>query len=197
VDKRLRPLLWVGILAAVGYLVEKMKSAGDYRQYFVGTLRQIADKVERETGISAKLGIVQAALESNYGTSTLSKPDASLTILPGGAIGPANNIFGFKTGSAWLKAGKPYVSLPTTDYDAQGKAVKGLQPFRAYVSWEESYRDWARLMQTPMYAEDGSLEALKTGDLEAFGEALGVHYAPNQGYGARLAARATEMAGLV
>jgi len=173
---------------------------------FQDTLGPIAKTVEAETGISAKLGLIQAALESNYGLSGLSRPDAKLTILPSNATGPALNLFGFKTGSAWLNGGNPYVNIITTDYYQKGEkmpngelaptnnfALKWPAPFRAYGSWEESYRDWARLMQTPMYVKDGALDALKRGDVIAFGKALSIHYAPNQNYDARLSGRASDM----
>jgi flagellar protein FlgJ len=192
-----RPLFILAVLTAFAYLARMLKGNMDAKTYFVGTLRAIADKVETETGISARLGVIQAALESAYGTSMLSKSDANLTILPSKSQGPAFNIFGFKTGEAWVKAGRPYVMMPTTDYGADGKPFKAMQPFRAYPSWADSYRDWARLMQTPMYVADGALTALKAGDMAKFGAALGKHYAPNQDYGTRLAARAKEMAGLV
>ncbi|HXT00368.1 MAG TPA: glucosaminidase domain-containing protein [Elusimicrobiota bacterium] len=175
-------------------------------QDFSDKLSPIAKKVENETGISSRLGLVQAALESSYGSSKLSRPDAQLTILPANVTGPALNIFGLKCGSAWLNAKKPYVMLPTKDYYAKGQkmpngaiatvdnqALVWPAPFRAYGSWEESYRDWARLMQIPVYVQDGALAALQADDLEKFGQALGIHYAPNQNYAKRISDRAGEM----
>lgn len=173
---------------------------------FTDALNPTATAVENETGISARLGIIQAALESGYGGSDLSRPTAKLTVLPSNVVGPAYNIFGFKCGDAWLKAGKPYVLVPTTDYYAVGQkmpngeiatvpnqALKWPAPFRAYASWDESYRDWARLMQTSGYVADGALAALQADDLSQFGVALSKRYAPNQNYGDRLASRADAM----
>jgi flagellar protein FlgJ len=173
---------------------------------FVAKLAPVAKKVEAETGISARLGIYQADLESRHGMSDLSRPTAVHEVLPAKTKGPANNIFGFKAGEAWLKAGRPYVLVPTMDYYkkgqkmpngreavAEGQGLKWPAPFRAYASWDDSYRDWARLMQTKMYVDDGALAALKKNDLVAFGKALSIHYAPNQGYDTRLAWRATEI----
>ena len=192
-----RPLFLLAVMVALSYLAKMFKGTMDAKTYFIGTLKAIADKVEAETGIAARLGVIQASLESNYGQSQLSRSDVNLTILPSKSQGPALNIFGFKTGEAWLKAGRPYVMMPTTDYGADGKPFKAMQPFRAYASWAESYRDWARLMQTPTYVNDGALDALKKNDLAKFGAALSKHYAPNQDYGTRLAARAKDMGGLV
>lgn len=171
---------------------------------FKNRLRKVALDVQRETGFSARLGIAQAALESAYGQSELSRPTAKLSILKKGfegpiAQGPAHNYFGFKTGEAWINAGRPYVLMPTWDYykkgqkmpngeiaTVDGQKLKWPAPFRAYASPEESYRDWARLLQIPAYVADGVPVALKADDLEAFGKALSIHYAPNQGYDKRL-----------
>lgn len=174
---------------------------------FTTALQPIADKVQSETGISARLGMIQSALESSFGASQLSRPDAKLELRNSFyTIGPALNLFGFKCGDAWLNAKKPYVLVPTIDYYAKGQkmpdgnvATKDNQPlkwpapFRAYGSWEESYRDWARLMQIPMYVQDGALAALKADDLDKFGAALEIHYAPNQGYAQRISDRADQM----
>jgi flagellum-specific peptidoglycan hydrolase FlgJ len=217
--KRFAPLLVI-----VGYLIyQELTAGGDgslnldvlgtrtmsAMNDFVSKLQPIADQVESELKISSRLGMIQASLESSYGTSKLSRPDAQLTILPANVVGPALNIFGFKCGSAWLTAGKPYVMIPTKDYYAKGQkmpdgnvatsdnqALTWPAPFRAYPSWEASYRDWARLMQIPMYVADGALDALRADDLDKFGAALEIHYAPNQDYAQRISDRAAEM-GLV
>lgn len=209
----LRPLF---ILLAL-YVAKKFADSGEsilgsrtvQAKDFQDTVTPVAVAVENETGISGRLGIIQASLESKNGGSDLSSKDAQLAILPGTAIGPALNIFGFKTGDAWMKGKQPYVLMPTTDYYMTGNkmpngllapsdnfALKWPAPFRAYPSWEASYRDWARLMQTPGYVADGALDALKQDDLEAFGIAMSKRFAPNQNYGARIASRASSM-GLV
>lgn len=177
---------------------------------FKSRLRKVALDVQRETGFSARLGISQAALESKYGQSDLSRPTAKLLILPAKVEGSANNYFGFKTGEAWIKAGRPYVMVPTWDYykkgqkmpngeiaTKDGQALKWPAPFRAYASPEESYRDWARLMQIPVYVADGAPAALKADDLAAFGKALSIHYAPNQNYDTRLLGPAKEIGNIV
>lgn len=207
------PLLILGILAII-----KITASGRTSRSILGTrtmqaiddfkkkLLTVAKAVEAETGIKKEPGIIQASLESNNGMSDLSRPTAVHAIFIQGKVvrnGPANNIFGFKTGDAWINSGKPYVQIPTTDYYKKGQkmpngeiavkdnqALKWPAPFRAYDSWDESYRDWARLMQTAGYINDGALDALKKGDLKAVGVALSKRYAPNQNYDQRLAARA-------
>lgn len=182
-----------------------MKAIEDFKS----ELQPTADDVEKNIGISARLGVVQAALESGYGNSDLSRKSANLEIMAQGKVvghGPALNIFGFKTGQAWIDAGNIYVLLPTVDYYKagqkmpngevavkDGQALKWPAPFRAYHSWGESYRDWARLMGTPGYVADGALVALKEDDLQAFGDALSKRYAPNQDYAKRLSDRADAM----
>ncbi len=175
-------------------------------EQFVSTLKPIALAVQSETGISSRLGIIQASLESKNGGSHLSDPMQKLMILPGDALGAACNIFGFKCGDEWIKNGNPHVMAPTLDFYRKGQKMPngGISPadeygliwpasFRAYDSWEASYRDWARLMQVPMYVKDGALAALKADDLFGFGKALSIHYAPNQGYDKRLGDRAVAL----
>ncbi len=160
---------------------------------FKATIGPIAKKVEAETGISARLGLIQSSLESGYLSSKLSQA-------------PHYNIFGFKCGEAWIKASKPYVMMPTKDYYKKGQkmpngetATKDNQelvwpaPFRSYGSYEESYRDWARLMQTSGYTQDGAIAALRADDLHNFGLALSKRYAPNQNYEIRLLNRGRDM----
>lgn len=182
---------------------------------FKNRLRSVALAVQRETGFSARLGIAQAALESKYGQSDLSRPSAKLQILSktfNGPLreGPAHNYFGFKTGQAWIDAGRTYVMMPTWDYYkkgqkmpngevaiTEGQSLRWPAPFRAYASPDESYRDWARLMQIPTYVADGAVTALKNDDGEAFGKALSIHYAPNQNYDKRLLGPAAEIGTIV
>lgn len=166
---------------------------------FKAMIGPVAAAVERETGINAKLGMGQAAHESGYGASGLSSPDSKLEIridAPGTPpynstvlrIGPANNFFGFtaELGTYWRSQNRPYVLMPTTEWK-DGKPYKTTRPFRAYSSPEESYRDWARLMQTPAYVKAGAPVALKAGDVAGFAEAMRkVGYATDPTYAAKL-----------
>ena len=198
--KKYRPLLILGALLA--YQAWKMYKGtavlgtrtSEAMQTFKDKLTPIAQQVEKELGISAKIGMTQAAHESGYGSSQLSRNDVSLTIKPGGRLGPANNLFGFTAEPAtyWRKQNLEYVEMPTTEWKkdaATGKAVsyKTVRPFRAYQSWELSYRDWARLMQTQHYVDAGGLAALKAGNIDAFAIAMNkAGYATDPNYGAKL-----------
>lgn len=215
-DDDLTPLLMLGAVVLAYYLWQNSQGQNvlgtrtmSAIEDFKAKIKPVADAVESEAGLSSRLGIVQASLESKYGNSDLARPSAQLAIMQNGrqiATGPALNLFGFKCGDAWIKNGGKYVLLPTTDYYAIGQkmpngeiatqnnqALKWPAAFRAYGSWEESYRDWARLMQTSRYQADGATEALHNDDLDAFGKALSKRYAPNQNYDQRLASRAQEM----
>lgn len=139
---------------------------------FFTLLRPVALAVERETGIKADLGMVQAAHESAYGTSGLTQK--------------ARNLFGFtaELGTYWRTQGKAFIEMPTTEWKAAG-AYKTTRPFRSYASWDESYRDWARLMQTPHYSK--ALPLAKAGNLKGFAAALqAAGYATDPSYAVKL-----------
>ena len=68
--------------------------------------------------------IAQAIIESNSGKSKLSQP-------------PNFNFFGLKTGSAWDKAGKPFVAMKTKEEYVAGKLTTITAKFRKYGSMAE------------------------------------------------------------
>lgn len=139
---------------------------------FFTLLRPVALAVERETGIKADLGMVQAAHESDYGKSGLTQK--------------ARNLFGFtaEPPTYWRKQGLPFIEMPTHEWK-DGVRYPTTRPFRSYPSWEASYRDWARLMQTPNYAK--ALPLAKAGNLKGFAAALhAAGYATDPTYAAKL-----------
>lgn len=106
---------------------------------FVREMLPHARKISRETGIPEHFMIAQAALETGWGRHQIGK---------GGDV-PSFNLFGIKAGSSWR--GKT-VEIMTTEY-VDGKAQKQKDKFRAYSSYEEAFRDYARLLQNnPRYA---------------------------------------------
>ena len=168
-----RPLILLALVVLWNQMGSK-KKLKPTRMDFVQKLRPIALAVEKETGIKADLGVIQAAHESGWGTS-------GLTV-------KANNLFGFKTGSAWLRDKKPIIEMPTGEFQG-GKWITIQAPFRRYNSYEESYRDWARLMQTSRYKH--AFAAAKRGDLKEFAEALyKAGYATDPRYAGKLIALA-------
>ena len=170
------------IVAVVLFMANEKKSRKRSKAEFFTLLRPVARAVESETGIKADIGMLQAAHESAFGNSGLTKK--------------ANNLFGFtaELGTYWRTRKLPFVLMPTSEY-LKGKWVRVERPFRAYTSWEDSYRDWARLMQTRRYPE--ALAAARAGNLNAFAEALyRAGYATDPGYAAKLQglARSTGLA---
>ena len=107
---------------------------------FVAQHRQAALQVSRESGIPASFMIGQAAHETGWGRSEIRQADGS----------PAFNLFGIKAGPSWK--GKT-AEISTTEY-VDGVARKVTARFRAYDSYAESFRDYARLIsQSPRYAQ--------------------------------------------
>lgn len=166
-------LLVLSGFAAVIIIMNKNKpKAPTSKAEFIARLRPVALAVERETGIKADLGMIQAAHESAWGTS--------------GLTDKANNLFGFtaELGTYWRTQGRAFVEMPTTEWKG-GAAYKTTRPFRAYASWEESYRDWARLMQIPHYA--AALPFARAGNLKGFAAALqAAGYATDPAYASKL-----------
>ena len=148
---------------------------------FISKLAPVAKAVEVETGIDHICGMAQACHESNAGQSELSNP-------------PGNNLFGFTAeGTYWITDGKPVVKIPSVEY-VNGEKVTVTRIFRAYPNWDESYEDWARLMQAPHYVASGTLAALKNKDRPAFAASLVVAgYATDPNYPVALMARIAQI----
>ncbi|TVT45802.1 MAG: flagellar assembly peptidoglycan hydrolase FlgJ [Denitromonas halophila] len=107
---------------------------------FVRKVMPHAQAASRETGIPAHFMVAQAALETGWGKYQLR--DASGQ--------PSHNLFNIKAGSSW--EGKT-VSVGTTEY-VNGRPVTEQARFRAYGSYAESFRDYARLIgNSPRYAD--------------------------------------------
>ena len=98
-----------------------------------------ARRVEAESGIPAAFMLGQAAHETGWGRGEIRHADGR----------PAHNLFGIKAGAGWRG---PVAEITTTEY-IDGEPRKVTAKFRAYASYEESFRDFARLMQTsPRYS---------------------------------------------
>ncbi len=109
-------------------------------QDFVARHSDAAEQVAAETGIPAAFILSQAAHESGWGKRGIKHADGSAS----------HNLFGIKAGAGWKGA---VAEVTTTEY-IDGQARKVTAKFRAYASPEESFRDYARLIQTsPRYAK--------------------------------------------
>lgn len=134
---------------------------------FVQRHSAVADKVARQSGIPSGFMLGQAGHETGWGKSEIKTADG----------GTSFNLFGIKAGAGWH--GK-VAEVTTTEYQ-NGVARKTVARFRAYDSYEASFKDYARLLtQSPRYAkvsqQTGSAHAFATG-LQSAGYATDPAYA--------------------
>lgn len=137
---------------------------------FVDSHAEAAAKVERTSGIPASYMLGQAGHETGWGKHEIK--------MKGGA--PSFNLFGIKAGAGWT--GK-VAEVSTTEY-VNGAAKKTVARFRAYDSYEDSFKDYARLItQTPRYAQASQ----QTGSALAFASGLQkAGYATDPDYASKL-----------
>ena len=137
---------------------------------FVERHTQTAIRIEKETGIPASYMVGQAGHETGWGRSEIRQR--------GGA--PSHNLFGIKAGPGW----KGKVAEVTTTEFVNGVAQKQVAKFRAYNSYDESFRDYARMITTaPRYAQTSQQTE------SAFAYASGLQkagYATDPNYAAKL-----------
>lgn len=137
---------------------------------FVKTIWPFAKKAAQELGVSPRVLIAQAALETGWGRS----------ILPNGQGESSNNLFNIKAGGSW--DGKK-TSVATLEYE-DGIAVKKRANFRAYDSLMDSFSDYVHLIkESPRYQE--ALES--AGDVHAYTRALQeAGYATDPSYASKI-----------
>jgi flagellar protein FlgJ len=99
---------------------------------FVSQHQQAAAKVSQVSGIPASFMLGQAGLESGWGKHEIRHKDGSSSF----------NLFGIKAGADWK--GK-VAEVMTTEY-IQNQAVKVVARFRAYDSYADSFKDYAKLI---------------------------------------------------
>ncbi|UTY58276.1 flagellar assembly peptidoglycan hydrolase FlgJ [Massilia sp. erpn] len=129
-----------------------------------------ADEASRATGIPAKFMLGQAALESGWGRREIKQRDGSTS----------HNLFGIKAGPDWK--GK-VVTATTTEY-VNGKAQTRVERFRAYDSYADSFKDYAKLITgNPRYEK----VLASAGDASKFAQGLQrAGYATDPNYAAKL-----------
>ncbi len=107
-------------------------------QAFQDKLTAHAEEASKTTGIPAKFMLGQAALESGWGKHVMRTADG----------GTSHNLFGIKATGGWK--GKT-VDAVTTEY-INGVPQKRVEKFRAYDSYADSFRDYAKLLRNnPRY----------------------------------------------
>lgn len=138
---------------------------------FQDKLGSHADEAAKVTGIPAKFMLGQAALESGWGRREIKGRDGS----------NSHNLFGIKAGSEWK--GKVAEAV-TTEY-VNGKATQKVERFRAYDSYADSFKDYARLLSSnPRYEK----VLASAGDATKFAQGLQkAGYATDPNYATKLA----------
>lgn len=137
---------------------------------FVSRMQAPARAAAKESGIPEHFIIGQAALESGWGRKEIRNADGSTS----------HNLFGIKAGRGW---NGPTVEAMTTEY-VNGAPRKVVEKFRAYGSYADAFRDYAKLIgNNPRYAQ-----ALRSGgDADRFaGSIQAAGYATDPGYAGKL-----------
>ena len=127
------------------------------RDDFVEHHSAAAERVAQASGIPASFMLGQAGHETGWGKSEIK------------GAGGANsfNLFGIKATKAWT--GK-VAEITTTEY-VNGAAQKVTAKFRAYDSYEDSFRDYARLItDNPRYEK--AQATARTGSAVAYAAEL-------------------------
>jgi flagellar protein FlgJ len=137
---------------------------------FVQKHADVANDIERATGIPASFMLGQAGHETGWGKREIKQK--------GGA--QSFNLFGIKAGASWT--GK-VAEVTTTEY-INGEPQKRTARFRAYDSYADSFKDYARLISdSPRYAK----AKLQTNSAHAFASGLQkAGYATDPDYAAKL-----------
>lgn len=129
-----------------------------------------AEEASRTTGIPARFMLGQAALESGWGRKEILAADGSTS----------HNLFGIKAGNGWKGR---VVEAVTTEY-VDGVPQKRIEKFRAYDSYADSFRDYARLLRSNPRYENVLANAT---DVNGFAQGLQrAGYATDPNYAAKL-----------
>jgi flagellar protein FlgJ len=141
---------------------------------FVKQHAQVASDIEKKTGIPAGFMLGQAGHETGWGKHEIK--------LKGGE--PSCNLFGIKAGPNWK--GK-VAEVTTTEY-VNGVAQKCVARFRAYDSYAEGFKDYARLIsESPRYAKVKQESTSAHASAHAFASGLQkAGYATDPEYAAKL-----------
>ena len=136
----------VGDAAPASAKVAAAKGFGDAatlsqrQQDFVSGHADAARAAAQSSGIPAAFMVAQAAHETGWGRREIRTADG----------GNSFNLFGIKAGAGWSG---PTADITTTEW-VGGEPQKLQQKFRAYASYDEAFKDYARLLaQSPRYAQ--------------------------------------------
>ena len=137
---------------------------------FVARHTEAAAAVAKTSGIPSSYMLGQAGHETGWGKHEIKQADGTTSF----------NLFGIKAGASWTGR----VAEVTTTEFVNGTARKTVAKFRAYDSYEASFKDYAKLItQSPRYAQASQ----QTGSALAFATSLQkAGYATDPDYAAKL-----------
>lgn len=143
------------------------KNVQPHVQDFILKHDSAAKAAQASTGIPASFMIAQAAHESGWGKREILNKDGSSSF----------NVFGIKATPGWT--GK-VAEVQTTEY-VDGKPQRVTAKFRAYGSYEEAFKDYARMISSndryrEVVAKSGTAEGFARG-LQKAGYATDPEYA--------------------
>ncbi len=147
---------------------DKPASAPGHVKAFTDKMMSHAKEASRTTGIPPEFMLAQAALETGWGKKQMLHADGS----------PSHNLFGIKA-NGW--SGKT-VDVLTSEFE-NGRMIKKVEKFRAYDSYADSFKDYARLLsENPRYEK-----VMNAQNPEAFAYGLQrAGYATDPEYGSKL-----------
>ncbi len=126
---------------------------------FLRVHQSSARAAEALTGIPATFMVAQAAHETGWGRHEIRNADGS----------SSHNLFGIKAGAGWNGA---VAEIITTEY-VGGEAQKVSAKFRSYASYEDAFRDYARLLKdSPRYAGVVAQAAANPASPQGFAQGL-------------------------
>ncbi len=160
----------LGPIGPIGPISKTSKAPTAGQIAFVNKLSDAAAKAEQATGIPAGYMIGQAGHETAWGQHEIRNKGGT----------PSFNVFGIKATPGWT--GK-VAEVTTTEYK-NGVAEKSVAKFRSYGSYEEAFKDYAKLVgDSPRYAK----AKLQTSSPQAFASGLQkAGYATDPEYAAKL-----------
>ncbi|MDB5933865.1 MAG: flgJ [Massilia sp.] len=159
-----------GALLAPSAAPSSSKVQAPHVRSFQDKLSAHAEEASRATGIPAKFMLGQAALESGWGKREIKNADGSAS----------HNLFGIKAGPGWK--GKVATAV-TTEY-VGGVPQTKVEKFRAYDSYADGFKDYAKLISNnPRYEK----VMASAGDATSFARGLQkAGYATDPLYAAKL-----------
>jgi len=124
----------------------------EHPEDFVQALEPAARKVASELGVDSKVLLAQAALETGWGQKMIRGRDGHESL----------NLFGIKASHNWSGS---QVEVSTLEY-RDGTVHRERAQFRAYGSFEDSFRDYANVLRSNGRYSD-ALRAASDSDLFA------------------------------